>query len=83
MHFEQRKICSHDYSLKGTEKMGIKYKKPPFDTAWLAEAVGAKCKVNDEIGAITTDSRECEPGALFIAIKGERFDGHDYCRACS
>lgn len=27
---------------------------------------------------ISLDSREIEEGTLFIAIKGERFDGHDY-----
>lgn len=33
---------------------------------------------NDRISAISTDSREGGTGTLFIAIKGERFDGHDY-----
>lgn len=27
---------------------------------------------------ITTDSRNVQPGDLFIALKGERFDGHQY-----
>lgn len=31
-----------------------------------------------EIGSISIDSREIEPGALFVAIKGETFDGHDF-----
>jgi UDP-N-acetylmuramoyl-tripeptide--D-alanyl-D-alanine ligase len=30
---------------------------------------------------ITTDSRVVAPGALFVALAGERFDGHDYLRA--
>ncbi|MGN1280813.1 MAG: UDP-N-acetylmuramoyl-tripeptide--D-alanyl-D-alanine ligase [Succinivibrio sp.] len=30
-----------------------------------------------QISRVSTDSRNCE-GALFVAIKGERFDGHDY-----
>lgn len=58
--------------------MSIKYKKSAFDTAWLASVLGVECKVRAEIDSITTDSRECEPGALFIAIKGERFDGNDF-----
>ena len=29
---------------------------------------------------ITTDSRTIAPGALFVALVGERFDGHDYLR---
>ncbi|HSV72781.1 MAG TPA: UDP-N-acetylmuramoyl-tripeptide--D-alanyl-D-alanine ligase [Chthonomonadales bacterium] len=27
---------------------------------------------------VTTDSREARPDALFVALRGERFDGHDY-----
>lgn len=27
---------------------------------------------------ITTDSRSLEPGYLFLALRGERFDGHDF-----
>ncbi|UCH50311.1 MAG: UDP-N-acetylmuramoyl-tripeptide--D-alanyl-D-alanine ligase [Betaproteobacteria bacterium] len=27
---------------------------------------------------VTTDSRDVRPGDLFVAIKGPRFDGHDY-----
>src|SRR4051812_17434635 len=30
------------------------------------------------IGSITIDSREIGPDALFVAIKGDRFDGHDF-----
>lgn len=30
------------------------------------------------IPSITLDSRKAEPGALFVAVKGERVDGHDY-----
>jgi len=27
---------------------------------------------------VCTDSRQAKPGDLFFAIKGERFDGHDF-----
>ena len=30
------------------------------------------------ITSVTTDSRRVEEGALFIALAGERFDGHDF-----
>lgn len=33
---------------------------------------------NKEVLSITTDSRKAEPGCLFIAIRGERVDGHDF-----
>jgi UDP-N-acetylmuramoyl-L-alanyl-D-glutamate--2,6-diaminopimelate ligase len=31
-----------------------------------------------EIGAVATDSRLVTPGALFVALPGERSDGHDF-----
>ena len=27
---------------------------------------------------VSTDSRTCPPGALFFALKGDKFDGNDY-----
>jgi UDP-N-acetylmuramoyl-tripeptide--D-alanyl-D-alanine ligase len=33
---------------------------------------------SSEIQGIATDTRSIEPGDLFVALKGERFDGHDY-----
>ena len=27
---------------------------------------------------VTTDSRQVPPGAVFFALKGERFDGNDF-----
>ena len=33
-----------------------------------------------EFNAVGTDSRAVAPGMLFVALKGERFDGHDYVR---
>ncbi len=33
------------------------------------------------IRCVTIDSRKVEPGALFIPIQGERFDGHDFIPA--
>ncbi|MBQ8552461.1 MAG: UDP-N-acetylmuramoyl-tripeptide--D-alanyl-D-alanine ligase [Clostridia bacterium] len=58
--------------------MGIKYKKAVFDTMELARILGVSCSVAYDITSIVTDSRESESGALFVAIKGERFDGHDF-----
>jgi UDP-N-acetylmuramoyl-tripeptide--D-alanyl-D-alanine ligase len=36
--------------------------------------VGDDC----EIERVSTDTRELEPGDLFVALRGERFDGHDF-----
>ena len=34
-----------------------------------------------EYSAVVTDTRGMPPGALFVALKGERYDGHDYLTA--
>lgn len=51
-------------------------------TAKLCEIVKSSSKVaNVEIEHISTDSRKIQVGDLFIAVKGEKFDGHDYVAA--
>ena len=48
----------------------------------LAKALSAPISVSDiEFCGVTIDSRKNCSGQLFIAISGERFDGHDYVEA--
>lgn len=55
------------------------------ETLWrsadIAAAIGGHLAgdraVSDAIGSITFDTREVEPGALFVALQGAR-DGHDF-----
>jgi UDP-N-acetylmuramoyl-tripeptide--D-alanyl-D-alanine ligase len=49
----------------------------------IAEFVGSKGECDQESVAMgySIDSRTLNPGDLFIAISGERFDGHDYVQA--
>lgn len=35
---------------------------------------------NIKISSVTTDTRKITPGSLFIALKGENFDGHDFIK---
>jgi UDP-N-acetylmuramoyl-tripeptide--D-alanyl-D-alanine ligase len=54
---------------------------PPLFTldAVLAATGGRVSGVSaTEINSISIDSRELGPDALFVAIKGDRFDGHDF-----
>ncbi len=46
----------------------------------IARACGGElvCDKNIRINDITTDSRKAKSGSLFIALVGERFDGHDF-----
>ena len=33
------------------------------------------------VHSVITDTRKIQPGCLFVAIQGERFDGHDYAQS--
>ena len=57
----------------------------PLTLAELAAATGAhlagaSADRHDTVvdGVVTTDSRECGPGSLYVARRGEHADGHDY-----
>ena len=44
-----------------------------------ARAIPAELRGEDRIfEAVSTDTRSLAPQALFVALKGERFDGHDF-----
>jgi UDP-N-acetylmuramoyl-tripeptide--D-alanyl-D-alanine ligase len=42
------------------------------------EAVGKLPRGTEETSGITTDTRKIGKGNVFVALRGERFDGHDY-----
>lgn len=44
----------------------------------ICEVICADKKLFGEISFVTTDSREVRPGCLFVALRGEKFDGHAY-----
>ncbi len=50
----------------------------------LVAASGARARAVDEIlheaAAISTDTRTLGPGDVFVALRGERFDGHAFAR---
>ena len=48
----------------------------------VASALGAEPSdyPDREITNVTLDSREVNEGSLFIAVKGDRFDAHDFVR---
>ncbi len=48
-----------------------------------AQAIGGQMRGTDvRFEAVTTDSRKAAAGDLFIALRGERFDGHDFVSQC-
>lgn len=50
----------------------------PMTFKEAAAAVGSATELDGSFGCICTDTRKIEDGCLFIAIKGENFDGHDF-----
>lgn len=52
-----------------------------FSLQQIAQATGGQVFGNaPSIHAVSTDSRKVQAGELFVALRGEHFDGHDYVR---
>ena len=49
-----------------------------WSSEFVAEALGLPAGPAREFSEISTDTRTLLPGALFVALVGERFDGHDH-----
>lgn len=52
-----------------------------FDAAVAAAGGEASVSGVPDLTGVSIDSRTITPGALFVAIRGERLDGHDYVGA--
>ncbi len=55
----------------------------PLKLKEIAVAIGAECKIeipDMEITDICTDSRDVRPGSVFVALCGEKFDGHNFVK---
>lgn len=44
----------------------------------IASMTGARMTQNASFDSVSTDSRTAGAGALFVALRGENFDGHDF-----
>ena len=55
-----------------------------WSEAWVRDALSLPPAANGQtFSGISTDSRSIEPGALFLALKGEKFDGHEHLAAAA
>ncbi len=51
----------------------------PFSASWISQTLGLPTPVSPgEFSAFSTDSRTVKPGEFFVALKGDKFDGHDF-----
>src|SRR5450631_4113401 len=51
-----------------------------FTYTEIAAVTGGSIQGNCDgaVTAVSTDSRSVEPDQLFVALRGDRFDGHDF-----
>ena len=56
----------------------------PWSESWVRDALSLPPVAKPQtFSGISTDSRSIQPGALFVALVGERFDGHDHLAAAA
>lgn len=49
--------------------------------AQIAEITGGTAVGEADVSGVGTDSRRVAPGSLFVALSGDRFDGHEYSQS--
>lgn len=54
---------------------------PRFSDDWVRAALGLRGGAEVGFDAVVTDTRTLAPGALFVALAGERYDAHDFLAA--
>ncbi len=52
-----------------------------FTAAELVDITGGRLTAEVPVSGVSTDSRSVRPGELYVALSGERFDGHDFVSA--
>lgn len=59
---------------------------PPWSDSAIRAALGLESTTAARpasFSEISTDTRAIQPGALFVALRGEKFDGHDHLKAAA
>lgn len=78
-------IEQQDFVFGSSEKYRAAYQEEnaiPYEPLWtsaeIAKAVGSAARGDWYVTRVTSDSRAIKCGDLFVALKGEHFDGHDF-----
>ena len=50
----------------------------PLSLKQIAEMLGTSAPFDAQITAVSTDTRQLPAGCLFLALRGAKFDGHDF-----
>ncbi|MBQ2265536.1 MAG: UDP-N-acetylmuramoyl-tripeptide--D-alanyl-D-alanine ligase, partial [Oscillospiraceae bacterium] len=50
----------------------------PLSLKQIADRLGTAAPLDAQITAVSTDTRQLPEGCLFLALRGARFDGHDF-----
>lgn len=53
----------------------------PFSLKEVADFLNTAAPCDAEIRCVSTDTRNLPEGCLFLALRGKRFDGHDFVKA--
>lgn len=51
--------------------------------AWCDGQISPPCAADACITSVSTDSRTLRPGALFVALRGDAFDGHNFVQGAA
>ena len=80
IHFDEREICAQALDLLDKISMTVEE---------MAQACKGSCanipdtSIKIAADRIKSDSRKILPGDVFVAYRGEKFDGHDYVKDCT
>lgn len=73
LHFDDREVVS-DILAQQKRLVGINMSLAELATEMKAQLHGVDTRIN----GVSTDTRSIAPGTLFVALRGEHFDGHDF-----
>ena len=63
------------------DKTAVPYEDEVWTLDWIARSSNVQIVgggLHSQFQAVETDSRSLSPSSVFLALKGDRFDGHDY-----